>query len=278
MILVNGEADGVLSARDRGLAYGDGLFTTIAVRCRQPQLLDLHWRRLATGCERLGIPMPATALLLDDMRRLLDAASPARQAASVIKIIITRGVDGRGYRACGDSNASRVVMLFDWPVGNDEKAATGVSCRVCKTRLASQPLLAGIKHLNRLEQVIASAEWRDERIADGIMLDERGYIIEGIMSNIFFVDAHQTLITPSLEYCGVAGVQRENIMRIANNVGVHVKTAQVPLARLDEFAEVFLSNSVIGVWPVTAVDERQFSIGPVTRTLQRELSDDHEAR
>jgi len=271
MILVNGKRQDTISVLDRGLAYGDGLFETIAVRGNKPQLLALHWRRLETGCKRLNIPFPEISLIMDDIQQLLVHADQAQQLNSVIKVIVTRGAGGRGYRFEPEMDVTRIAILSRWPAYQGTEKAAGVRCKICETRLSSQPLLAGIKHLNRLEQVMARAEWCGNGIAEGLMLDSQGHIIEGTMSNIFFVDKDQLIVTPSLNRCGVEGVQRENILAIADNAGFKINIADVNLSDLTDYAEIFISNSLIGIWPVTAIDNHSFHAGAVTRKLQDQL-------
>lgn len=271
MMLVNGKPQDTLSLFDRGFAYGDGLFETIAVRNNKPLLLDLHWQRLKKGCSRLKIGFPETPLLMNDIEQLLLDADPTQRFRSVIKIVITRGVSGRGYHFESGMNVTRIAMLSDWPFYRGTESDTGIRCKICDTRLSLQPLLAGIKHLNRLEQVIARAEWSESNIMEGIMLDTNNHVIGGTMSNLFFVDQEQSIITPSLDYCGVAGVQRENILSIVDNAGYALKIAEVNLSDLREFSEVFISNSLIGIWPVIAINRYRYQIGPVTRILQDSL-------
>jgi len=271
MILVNGNIQDTFSVLDRGLAYGDGLFETIAVRDSKPLLMDLHWQRLERGCARLKIPFPGISILMDDIERLLGHARQAQKSRSVIKLIVTRGAGGRGYRFESDLNITRIAILSDWPSWQGTERDTGVKCIICETQLSSQPVLAGIKHLNRLEQVMARAEWSGDDITEGIMLDAHGHIIEGTMSNIFFIDRQQTIVTPSLDQCGVVGVQRENILSIADNRGFEIDVTDVKLTDLEKYSEAFISNSLIGIWPVTGIDMHDYQIGPVTRTLQEKL-------
>ncbi|MCW8962649.1 MAG: aminodeoxychorismate lyase [Gammaproteobacteria bacterium] len=271
MILVNGNVQDTVSALDRGLAYGDGLFETIAVRDSNPQLLDLHWQRLERGCARLKIPFPGISRLMDDIERLLEHARQAQKPSGIIKVIVTRGAGGRGYRFEPDMNVTRIAILSDWPSWQGTERDTGVKCKICETQLSSQPVLAGIKHLNRLEQVMARAEWSGNDIAEGIMLDAHDHIIEGTMSNIFFIDRQQTIVTPALDQCGVAGVQRENILSIADNAGFKIDVTDVNLTDLEKYSEAFISNSLIGIWPVTGIDKHDYQIGPATRALQEKL-------
>jgi 4-amino-4-deoxychorismate lyase len=277
MILVNGKALTMVSAQDRGLLYGDGLFETIAVIDRQPRLMDLHWQRLRQGCRRLNIPVPERKILDGDIQHLLFHSDYSKNARSVIKVIMTRGAGGRGYRYQPDTLATRIVMISDWPAHYETMAADGVHCKLCSTRLSTQPLLAGIKHLNRLEQVMARAEWSDDRIDEGIMLDQNGLLIEGTMSNIFLVNQQGQLVTPSLEHCGIAGVQRENILTLAADQHMDCRISDLSVSELPRYKEVFLTNSLIGIWPVLSIDHYEFTIGPVTRGLQQYLANNDQA-
>lgn len=269
MILVNGEAGHVIDVQDRGLMYGDGVFETIAVIDNQPRLLEQHWCRLEQGCHRLNIMPPPRSDLMADLQHLLDRENAQNH---VLKFIITRGPGGRGYRYQPHSSVTRIAMQSEWPAHYATRHENGVRCTVCMTRLASQPLLAGIKHLNRLEQVLARAEWTDESIDEGIMLDHSGNIIEATMSNIFFVTDEARLVTPSLEDCGISGVQRAHVIELAESNGVECQVREVKLPALENYQEVFLTNSLIGIWPVVSIDKHHFDIGPLTRMLQQRLN------
>jgi 4-amino-4-deoxychorismate lyase len=142
----------------------------------------------------------------------------------------------------------------------------------CTTRLAEQPILAGLKHLNRLEQVLARAEWQDLAFAEGLMRDTSGRVIEGVFSNLFIVDSAR-LMTPSLERCGVAGVMREEVLERARQVGVSTLVCDLSLEQLHRADEVFVCNSLYGIWPVRQLDASVWSVGPVTRKLQRLVND-----
>ena len=181
-VLVNGVAVDTVSARDRGFQYGDGLFETIAVSRGTPLLWERHAQRLLAGAVRLDMPPPETALLRAETDRLCRGVE-----RGVLKIIFTRGISGRGYRPDASTSTTRALSLSPWPDYPPSWSGEGVVVRLCQTRLASQPRLAGLKHLNRLEQVLARAEWDDE-YAEGLMQDESGNIVEGTMTNIFLVE------------------------------------------------------------------------------------------
>ena len=250
-----------LGLKSRGLAYGDGLFETIAVHAGQPILLERHLARLLGGCERLGICQDASLLRSE----LLAYASALGEG--VIKLIITRGDSPRGYAPDPGATAIRILQggaPAHYPTGHAEQ---GVRLYPCTTRLAEQPLLAGLKHLNRLEQVLARSEWTDPTFAEGMMLDMSGRVIEGVYSNLFLVQGG-VLLTADLQRCGVAGVMRAELMAQARASGIEVREAELWPADLAEADEVFVCNSVYGVWPVLGVASMNWSPGPLTRKLQ----------
>lgn len=264
--LVNGVATDVVSARDRGFQYGDGIFETIAVRHGKPLLWERHVQRLRAGATRLGIPAPVSALLQTEADQLCHGID-----RGVLKIILTRGVAGRGYRADAAAEPTRVLSLSSWPEHPAAWAQEGVSVRWCQTRLASQPRLAGLKHLNRLEQVLARAEWGDD-YAEGLMRDEAGNLIEGTVTNVFLVEAG-ALHTPEVVRCGVDGVMRATVLELAAGLGIACRVGLVTPAQLDRADEVFLTNSLIGLWPVQRIEKRSYGIGQTTRQIQTALRD-----
>lgn len=250
-----------LSVKDRGLAYGDGLFETIAVRAGSPVLLDRHLARLGEGCARLLIDLDLAlvrAELLAFSRELGDG---------VAKLIVTRGDGLRGYAPPQPALSRRILQGSAKPVYPACNAELGVRLFPCVTRLAEQPLLAGIKHLNRLEQVLARAEWQDAEHAEGLMLDASGRVIEGVYSNLFLLKGG-VLLTPDLSRCGVAGVMRAELLAQAERQGLPCQVCDIALEALLQADEVFLCNSLYGVWPVRALQRHQWSVGPLTRKLQ----------
>jgi 4-amino-4-deoxychorismate lyase len=268
--LINGQDSVTVSAQDRGLLYGDGLFETLAVRNGAPLRWERHLQRLLLGCERLNIPCPdVTALTIESL------ALCKGHDRAVLKLIVTRGIGGRGYRAPAQAQATRILACHPWPEYPPEHARDGVCVRLCSTRLAGQPALAGLKHLNRLEQVLARAEWNDEEIAEGLLFDREDHVIEATMSNLFLVSAGQ-LVTPDLSDCGVAGIMRAMIIEVAATLGLSCRIR--PVARTELFAadELLLCNSLIGLWPVRQLDTHRFVPGPVTRRLQHTLELHHD--
>lgn len=264
MILINGVAADKVDALDRGLHYGDGLFETLAVRAGLPLLWQRHMQRLSASCRRLGLPPPDDSLLDKEAAQVC-----AGVTQGVLKIIITRGAGGRGYRPPAEPHPTRIVALYPWP--DYPPATQGVVLRVCATRLARNPALAGMKHLNRLEQVLARNEWDDSGIAEGIMLDNEGRVISGVMSNLFLVKTGG-LLTPDVTQCGVAGVMRGLILDIAARLDITARVSAVSLNDVLEADEVFVCNSLIGLWPVRQLAERRYARSPLSTCLAAEVA------
>ncbi|MDP1707615.1 MAG: aminodeoxychorismate lyase [Gammaproteobacteria bacterium] len=261
MMLVNGIPAAQVSAQDRGLHYGDGVFETLAVREGRPLLWQRHMQRLHAGCARLGIPAPADTLLAAEAEQVCAGAVHA-----VLKIIVTRGEGARGYRTVPPVHATRLVALYPWPDWPEANAQHGVRARVCDTRLARNPALAGIKHLNRLEQVLARNEWQDAGIAEGLMLDTTDHVIEGTMSNLFVV-MHNRLRTPEIDSCGIAGIMRGAIVELAARHSIACEITALSLQQLREADEIFLCNSLMAVWPVRELDGVHYAPGPLTQRV-----------
>lgn len=267
-VLVNGKPVDCVPTSDRGLLYGDGVFETIAVENGQFRYWPQHLRRLQSGCERLGMGPVDEALLVQECRSLIEQSQQA-----VIKIIVTRGSGGRGYRLPEQPRSSRIIQLHEWPNYPASCTETGIKTRICRTRLGHNSSLAGIKHLNRLEQVLARQEWDDPAIMEGLMLDSSGDLVEGTMSNVFMIkDA--VLITPDLQRCGIAGIMRARVLELAEKHSIEVSVQGIALDVLLQADEVFVCNSLIGIWPVTAIDKQAFIKGPVSTRLQALLMHD----
>ena len=250
-----------VNLHNRGLAYGDGLFETIAVRAGRPTLLEHHLARLVLGCQRLGIEVDA-ALIRDEILRYA-----SQLGDGVAKLILTRGDSQRGYAPAATAAPRRILQGGPPPAYPARHGAHGVRLFACRTRLAEQPLLAGLKHLNRLEQVLARAEWHDGDHAEGLMCDTQGRVIEGVYSNLFMVRDGQ-LLTADLSRCGVAGVMRAALIEQAAGAGIAVQVRDLSLADLEQADEVFVCNSVYGIWPVTGFASLNWPAGPLTRKLQ----------
>lgn len=269
MILVDGNVTELIAIADRGLQYGDGLFETLAVIDGQLQFWHKHMQRLEEGCERLAIPMPDSQQLLNEVRQVIDQESP-----SIVKIIISRGQGGRGYRPPQPCQPSRIISRHVWPDYPADMSVTGVKLRYCDTPLGSSPALAGMKHLNRLEQVLARNEWQSLDIFEGLMLDVNGNIIEGTMSNLFFVDG-DGLHTPDLSQSGVKGIMRDQVFAMAEALDIPVQMGHYRKKDLAQASEVFICNSIIGIVSVYQLAEKQYAFGPTTQSLIFKLKQTH---
>lgn len=262
-VWINGSLQTHVTVNDRAFTYGDGLFETIRVRSSKPELLDAHLKRLEDGLVRLKYPRNVFTQLLSELEEI------AFSGDQVLKLIVSRGEGLRGYSLPDKTNSTRVIQLSELSDYSCQ-SESGVAIRTCQYQMAINPVLAGIKHLNRLEQVMARSEWQDQTIADGVVTDLDGYVVECTMSNIFWSD-HQTVYTPGLERCGVKGVMRDHVISKLAEQGIVVQEGNFTLADLKNADEIFITNSLIQVWPVIQYDDITFDIGPVTRNLQKLL-------
>ena len=279
--LVNGSHNLGLDALDRGLAYGDGVFETIALRQGQVQLWQGHCQRLTKGLLRLGLVPDAAsaAALVSTLIADVKAAYPGFEAVDgVLKITLTRGVGGRGYAAPQVSQCTRIVTLAPWPSGREGLSTAGVNSRLCCHPWSVNAALAGLKHLNRLDQVMARNEWQDPDIHEGFMLDPEANIISGVMSNVF-IEQQGCLLVPALDQCGIAGVMAQEVRHIAEQAGINVKVGQINIAALLNADAVFMTNSLNGIWPVVNLrpstcqtKTHSWPISDLTVTLQQSLA------
>lgn len=266
VVQVDGETAAAIDVLDRGLHFGDGLFETIACRAGVARFVDLHLQRLAEGAARLGIRFERFSQLALRIRELA-----ASQANSLIKLILTRGsATARGYGARGDETARTVLLQYRWPPEDPSHWERGIAVRTARGQLGENPALAGLKHLNRLEQVLIRAEWSDPAILEALVFSSSGRLISGTMSNVFLVSEGR-IMTPAIVSAGVRGVMRRVVMREAQRGGLDVTETALDAAALEAAAEIFVTNARIGIWPVRDLDGRKRAVGPVTRQLQQSL-------
>lgn len=259
---VDGEAASTVPADDRGLQYGDGLFETILLRGAAPRFFEAHLARLARGCARLGIDFTAWDALRAEVTRIARQAPPL----AILKIIVTRGSGPRrGYAPHGKIEPRRVLTLFAAP-GMPADVREGVRLRIASLRLAETPALAGIKHLNRLENVLAANEPGHAEHFESLLLDARGQVISGTMSNVFAVRGSR-LLTPRLDLCGVEGVLRSMVLREAPALGLPAQEGSLTLDELHSADEVLITNVRIGVVRVRSVGEHHFPMKDIVPRL-----------
>lgn len=261
--LVNGQSNNLLSPLDRGFTYGDGVFRTLKVIAGKPLNWLQHYNKLSDDCGVLRIACPSADLLLDEASQLFSGGD------GVLKIVITRGEGERGYAIPSSTQPNRVLVRSNLPVYPQVNFEEGVKLHLCELRLSHQPMLAGVKHLNRLENILARSEWNDSAVADGLLLDQAGNVIECTMSNIF-ARFGKTLITPDLSQCGVAGLTRQRIIDIAPQLDLNVILDQISLEKLMQADELLICNSLYSVWQVRSVAEQCWPrLGLSTQLVQK---------
>jgi 4-amino-4-deoxychorismate lyase len=263
-MLVNGQPATAVSVLDRGLQFGEGVFETIACLNGRPRFLPLHLERLEFGCERLGIQPPAQEEIGAEIQGLVSGVERA-----IVKLLVTGGeAVARGYARSGAERATRITIRYPWPHDDAAQLHDGVMTRTLSMRLGENPRLAGLKHCNRLEQVLARAELaNDPQLAEGILFSSSGNLVSGTMTNVFLV-RESVLLTPRIDQCGVSGVMRRVVLREARQAGVPTRECELRSENLQAADEVFLTNARIGIWPVRSVDDRSLTPGPITRHLQ----------
>jgi 4-amino-4-deoxychorismate lyase len=269
VVLVNGVASDSISVADRGLLYGDGVFRTFPARKGIVNAWRRHCEKLKDDCGRLGIRAPDSEVLESDLAHALAGVPDA-----AVKIIITRGVGERGYALPRNSNPTRIVSTAPLPAHPREWAEQGVKVRVCDVKLSMQRSLAGVKHLNRLENVLARAEWGNDDFAEGLLLDDRGNVIEGTMSNLF-IWSGGVLSTPKLDRCGVAGVTRDRVLDFAREKGIRTEMRDIRLDEILDAEEVFFTNSIITLWRVRELNERLWTSNVMAAAV-RDALEKHE--
>jgi 4-amino-4-deoxychorismate lyase len=261
----DGQPCDTLPANDRAVQYGDGLFETIAIRNGVPRLWKYHVERLQTGAARLGLAAPPESTL----RAGLDAAlrqAHADTARCVAKLVMTAGSGPRGYRRGASAAATLLTGVSAARRLEDACYRDGIVLRLCNTRLARQPQLAGMKTLNRLEQVMARNEWHDDAVFEGLTLDTDGRLICGTMSNVFLI-AGQQLITPAITHCGVSGVMRRHVLTLLDEAGIDCEVRDVEAGELWAADGVFICNSQIGILPATRCGSHSWQPQAVFREL-----------
>ncbi len=264
---IDGPVDSV-AIDDRGLNYGDGLFETIAIRHGEPRLWERHMRRIESSCERLSIPFPGANALAGLLEQALTASEQAGSDATA-KLVLTTGVGERGYARPADLSPTARIGIFPYRQPDETCYSDGVDVVVCDTRLAEQPALAGMKTLNRLEQVLGRQDVGEA--FEGIMCDLAGRVICGTMSNVF-ISSDNRLVTPALDRCGVEGVARAEILARSRATSLDIDVRDIPLAECLESDELILTNSQFGVLRARSVGGRTFSETAQYRCLRELLA------
>lgn len=246
-MLINAIESDSMSAMDRGLAYGDGLFTTMKVKYGQVQLWDFHLQRLQLGATRLFFPAIDWSLLTAEVLQV--AKTVAHEKQSVIKVIVTRGSGGRGYSTQECHAPLRIISTATYPAFYQQWQEQGIKLILCESQLGRNKQLAGLKTLNRLEQVLIKKELENKQALDGIVCDDQGYVIEACSANLF-IYLDNGWKTPKLDKCGVAGVQRRHVMFLAKKSGINIVESDIHISALKRAKAICLSNALMGLVPV----------------------------
>lgn len=265
LTLINGSATRTLASSDRGLNFGQGVFTCIKIVGGKPQLWHEHMALLQQGCAALRFPISAVEKLVKRDLGLIPKADLR------LRITLTAGLGSNTLSMPSDFQPTRILHIE--PCQYATPQLEGIVARLCDTPLARQPQLAGIKHLNRLEQVLARAEWRDGAISEGLMLDTAGFIVGGTRSNVFWV-RNGELVTPDLGQAGVRGAMRAAVFKLAQLQRLSLREVREPFATLQDAEELFFCNSADGILPVKALAQKQYAVGRETLTarLQADLA------
>jgi len=276
--LINGIASDYLNINDRSIHYGDGLFETILCSNNKLYYWSQHYQRLQASAEKLKIACPQEQLLLDDITKLIDnnkaGSKPGfiSEAAYAIKVIVSRGAGERGYKFSKNTTASRFVFLSgleaDYSSFLSKRLLSG-ELFICKQQVSINENLAGLKHLNRLENVMARNESKAGHI-DGLMLNANQHVIEGSMSNLFAIKDKQ-LLTPDLSLSGVNGITRGIIIELASKSNIKTSVINLTIDHLSCMDELFISNSLIGMKSVTKLRDSLYKDQQVTNMIFDEL-------
>jgi len=258
IVLINGAQQSKISIFNRNIQFGDGLFETCVVENKKILFWVNHFARLNRGCEQLKISKVSESVWLSDVKKALSLCSYDR---CVVKLILSRGESLRGYGFKDDIKPVRAVIVSEL-----QKVTLNNSfcLEYCQSGYDSNPKLAGIKHCNRLEQVLARAGLKSD---EGIMLDENHNVISVTQGNIYAIHGN-TLITPKLDKCGVEGTRRAVILDLAKLLGIKVKVDTLSVKELGQADEVFISNSIIGIQSISKIDGISFGESPITKKIK----------
>ncbi len=243
-----------IPADERGLHYGESLFETLRAERGCLPWWASHWARLARGAARLGLPLPAEEQVKAEALALLAGQS------AVLKLRLSRR-GGRGYAAPADAEPLWMLSLHPLPAPQ-----AALELHWCQIRLACQPRLAGLKHGNRLEQILARQEAVAAGADEGLLCDMQGQVISATSANLFILENGQWH-TPAVDEAGVAGVCRAHLLAASD-----ARVGRIVPARVENAEAVFLCNAVRGILPVAALGARHWpGIHPAIAKLGQHL-------
>jgi 4-amino-4-deoxychorismate lyase len=260
---IDGVEGDAVPADDRGLQYGDGIFETILIRNGVPRFLELHRERMWRGLTQLGIPFLKASELDAEIARIAAKAPPL----AILKIIITRGTARRGYAPPAEVVARRIVSLWPTTAPSDDVIARGAILNVARLRLPQPSPFAGLKHLNRLENVMAATDAPVGGGFEALLLDTRECVVSATAANVFLVKGG-ALLTPPVHRVGVNGVMRQVVLREAPRLGIHARELELGLDDVASADAMFITNARIGVVPVQRVREHVFGMSEIVKRLR----------
>lgn len=253
MYLINGEWQASIPASDRGLQFGDGCFTTARIIDGRVRFPEQHLGRLAMGCQRLGIAQPDGDVLYAEMQAL---AQP--HCAATLKVVITRGSGGRGYSAAGCDTPRRILSVSGVPAHYARWRQDGIALALSPIRLGHSPALAGIKHLNRLEQVLIRTHLEQIKAPEALVLDSDGMLVECCAANLFW-RKNRMVYTPCLDRAGVVGTMRQHIIATLSGAGWQVQEVREPPSTLEGAHEVLICNALMPIIPVKRIAKQHYT-------------------
>lgn len=268
MILINGVEQQTLASDDRGLAYGDGFFTTAKVVAGKVEYWRDHLERLMLAAKRFDIELPSVLTLFSEVQQVIQGVE-----LGCLKITITRGSGGRGYSPQGCGQTTRIVQVSDWPAHYLTWQQQGARLDMAAFSLGIVPALAGYKTLNRLEQVLIKQELAGLDYDDVAVTDINGHLVEASAGNLFWRKG-STLYTPCLSQAGVKGVMRKQVLKVAERLELASELGLFPAAELDNADEIFITNALMGIVPIKQYKQKQLSDFSLTEMINKELTDD----
>ncbi len=281
--LINGEFTNSISVLDRGLSYGDGIFETMSWSFLKDkgqlgvEFWKRHLKRIEKSCLITKIKLPSTKLLNNFKAKILEKSFNSGITQGILKIIITRGIGGRGYKY--ESNMQPTIIFLSFPRVdlNYSLYSKGVRTRFCESLIFKNHQLAGLKHLNRLDSVMGRSEWNNKNFFEGILVDDKENIIEGTMTNIFFARG-KMLFTPLINHSGIKGVMRQVIIEKSKKFFEKVEEVEIKKTNINSYNEMFITNSILKIMPVRQLEKKKFKISRDTKELIKYFSDDYKKR
>ena len=256
-IIVNGKKlfseNPCISAFDRGLTLGHGLFETILANKGSCPLLEYHWMRLSTSCRYLGITLPFDLSKLKDMILELLSDNQLTNIKSAVRLTVTDGIFERGILSNGTQKPTYILTTASLP--NHTNAS--ISATIVNTRRNENSLTSKIKSINYLDNILARKEAVNNGFDEAFLLNSKSYLAEGATCNIYIVK-DGTVYTPPIEDGALPGIIRNIILTYLPLNGIKIKEQSIDRNFLLNSDEIFISNALLGVKPIHKLDNKSF--------------------